>query len=184
MKDIKTVLLLSAMIATVACSPVKVVVDTNEAVDFTGYKTYSFVSWQDDSDELFSEADKKVMRDAFISEFERRGLQHVNSAGDMQVALYLVVNSKTAFSGYTDYVGGRNSGFNHYGGGWGYGYNGNTSKQQEKLVGTLIMNVYRGKNQVWQAIATGTVNENPKTRDKSIPGKVSTIMQKFPIRPK
>ena len=185
MKILTTISIFSLVIAMVSCSPVKVVVDTNEGVDFSGYKTYSFQSWQDVSDEIFSEGDKKLMRDAFISEFGRRGLKLVNTTGDIQVSLYVVVNSETAFSGYNDYVGGRSGGTSQYSGGWGYGYNGNTSKQQEKLVGTLIMNVYTGKseNQIWQAIATGAVNENSKTRDKSIPEAVSIVMKNFPVRP-
>jgi hypothetical protein len=83
-------------------------------------------------------------------------------------------------------VGGRTGSYSHYGGGWGYGYNGNTLKQRDELVGTLIMNVYNGssRNQVWQAIATGAVNENYETREKTIPERVSMIMRKFPIRPK
>ena len=187
MKILKTILILVFVIATVSCSSVKVVVDSNNKADFSRYKTYNFMGWQDVSDEIFSDGDKKLLRDAFISEFERRGLKRVNSIGDMQVSLYLVTSNETAFSGYNDYVGGRNSGYNHYRGGWGYGYAGNTSKQQSKLVGTLIMNVYdeKGKNQIWQAIATSTVNENPKKdRSKTIPGKVSIIMKNFPIRPK
>jgi hypothetical protein len=185
MKSFKTISILFIIVATVSCSPVKVVTDSNEKVDFSGFKTYNFQSWQDLDKEMFSEADKTLLRESFISEFERRGLKQVNSAGDIQVSIYIVVNSETAFSGYTDYVGGRNGGSSYYGGGWGYGYNGNTSKQQEKLVGTLIMNVYNGSNkkQIWQAIATGAVNENYKTRDKSIPETVSIIMKRFPIRP-
>lgn len=167
--------------------PVKVVVDKNQETDFSKYKTYSFQAWQDVSDEIFSEKDKQLLKSSFISEFERRGLKRVNSKGDMQVSLYLVTNDETAYSGYSDYVGGRSSSYSHYGGGWGYGYNGNTSKQQSKLVGTLIMNVYdeNGKNQIWQAIATSTVDDNPKAnREKSIPGKVASIMRNFPVRPK
>jgi hypothetical protein len=186
MKIIKITPILTLAIATISCSPVKVVVDQEKNADFSGYTTYSFQGWQDVSDETFSAQDKKLMREAFISEFERRGLKPVNSKGDMQVSLYIVTSDETAFSGYTDYVGGRNVGYNHYGGGWGYGYSGNTYKQQSKLVGTLIMNVYDGKsnNQVWQAIATGTVTENPEKRDKTIPGKVAIIMKKFPVKPK
>jgi hypothetical protein len=185
MINLKSIAILSFVTAMVSCSPVKVVVDTKENLDFSGYKTFSFQSWQDLSDEMFSEGDKKLLRDSFISEFERRGLKLVNSSGDMQVSIYIVVSAETAFSGYNDYVGGRNGGYNHYGGGWGYGYNGNTYKQQDKLMGTLIMNVYNGnsKNQVWQAIATAAVNENSKTRDKSIPETVATIMRRFPVRP-
>lgn len=187
MKILRTISIMTFLIIVASCSPVKVVTDLNKNADFSNYKTFSFQDWQDVSDEIFSDGDKKLMRNSFISEFERRGLSHVNSKGDMQVSLYLVTSSETAFSGYNDYVGGRNSGYSHYGGGWGYGYSGNTSKQQSKLVGTLIMNVYDGKgqNQVWQAIATGTVNENPKKdRSKTIPGKVSAVMRQFPVHPK
>ena len=187
MKILKASLILAVAISTVSCSSVKVVVDSNKNADLSAYKTYSFQGWQDVSDEIFSNADKKLMRDAFIKEFERRGLEHVNSIGDMQVSLYLVTSDETAYSGYNDYVGNRNRSYSHYGGGYGYGYSGNTSKQQSKLMGTLIMNVYdeKGKNQVWQAIATGAVNDNPKKdRSKTIPGKVASIMRSFPVRPK
>lgn len=180
-----SLLVLTIFTVLVSCSPIKVVVDNKQDTDFSGYNTFSFQSWQDDSDEIFSEADKKLLRESFISEFKRRGFQHVNSTGDMQVSIYVVVNEETAFSGYNDYVGGRSGAYSHYQGGWGYGYQGNTSKQQGKLMGTLIMNVYNGKSQkqVWQAIATGAVNENSKTRDKSIPQTVSTIMRRFPVNP-
>ena len=187
MKILRTTSILTFVIIMVSCSSVKVVTDLNKNADFSKYETYSFLSWQDVSDEIFSDSDMKLMRNSFVSEFERRGLRQVNSRGDMQVSLYLVTNNETAFSGYNDYVGGRNSGYSHYRGGWGYGYSGNTSKQQSKLVGTLIMNVYDGKsqNQVWQAIASGTVNENPKKdRSKTIPGKVSSVMRRFPVHAK
>ena len=42
----------------------------------------------------------------------------------------------------------------------------------------------RGRIVAMGAIATGTLNENEKTRDKTIPTKVSTIMRRFPARPK
>ena len=98
---------------------------------------------------------------------------------------FLGKNLYSSFSGYTDYVGGRNAGYSHYMGGWGYGYNGNTSKQRAELVGTLIMNVYNSKDkkQIWQAIATGAVNENARNREQTIPETVSIIMRRFPVRP-
>lgn len=53
------------------------------------------------------------------------------------------------------------------------------------MVGTLIMDVYDGKNknQVWHALANGTVEKNPKNRPRSTPGKIATIMNEFPVRP-
>lgn len=177
---------LAFLLAPISCSTVNVVVDSNNQTDFTRYGTFSFMSWQDLDEEIFSKEDIQIIRDAFVREFERRGLKHVNSKGDMQVSVYIVMNTESAFSGYSDYVGGRSSSYSHYRGGWGYGYSGNTSKQQGKLVGTLILNVYDGnsQNQVWQAIGTGTVKENNPRRDRTIPGKVSSIMRRFPLRPK
>lgn len=169
-----------------SCSGVKVVTDLNKNADFSSYKTYNFMGWQDADSELFTKSDLKLIQDSFLSEFERRGIKPGNANADMQVSCYFVTGTETAYSGYNDYVGGRSSGYNHYYTGWGVGYSGTSSKQRSKLVGTLIMNVYDGKtkDQIWQSVATGNVNENPKTdRSKLIPGKVSSVMRKFPIRP-
>ena len=187
MKILSAFSIVTLAIIMVSCSSVKVVTDSNKSADFSGYETFGFQSWQDVSDEIFSSGDKKIMRDSFIKEFERRGFMYVSGKGDMQVSLYLATSNETAYSGYNDYVGGRNNNYSQNRGGWGYNYSGNTSKQQSKLVGTLIINVYNGKseNQVWQAIATGAMSENPKKdRSKSIPGKVSSIMRRFPVSPK
>ena len=47
------------------------------------------------------------------------------------------------------------------------------------------MNVFDGasKEQIWQAVATKTVNSKPDKREKSIPKGVKKIMKKFPIAP-
>ncbi|MCD4709857.1 MAG: DUF4136 domain-containing protein, partial [Bacteroidales bacterium] len=120
MKFLRLFSMLAFVLAMVSCSPVKVVVDMDKNADFSKYQTYSFLGWQNHSDENLSVEDKQLMRDAFIKEFERRGLKKVNSGGDMEISLYIVLNQETAVSGYNDYVGGRGS-YNHYGGGWGYG---------------------------------------------------------------
>jgi hypothetical protein len=170
---------------------VKVVVDMNKNVDFSTYKTYSFLGWQNNADKDLSVEDKNFMRSAFIKEFERRDLKKVDSGGDMQISLYIITSEETAVSGYNDYVGGAyggTGGYNHYGGGYGYGYGstGNTYKTRGKMVGTLIMNVYdkQSKDQIWQAIASGAVTEKPEKREKTIPAKISTIMNSFPVKPK
>ena len=189
MKILKILSISALLMAMISCSPVKVVVDVNKNTDFSNYKTYSFLGWQNNSDEILAENEKKVMREAFTREFERRGLGRVNNGGDMQISLYIVTSVETAVSGYNDYVGGGMGGYgayNSYGTGWGYGYSGNTFKTQGKLVGTFIMTVYDGKSkdQVWQAVTTSTVIENPAKRDKTIPRKIAELMKRFPVQPK
>jgi hypothetical protein len=103
----------------------------------------------------------------------------------MQVSLFIITSEETAVSGYNDYVGKGYGGYSYYGGGYGYGTSNNTYKTRSKMVGTLIMDAYDGKSKtkVWQALATGTVEKNPKNRPKSMPGKIATIMNEFPIKP-
>lgn len=186
MKIFKTISILAFAIAAVSCSPVKVVVDMKNSTDFSKYQTYSFLGWQNQSGEVLSEEDKGHLREAYIKEFKRRGLEKVSSGGDMQISLFIVTSQETAVSGYNDYVGRGYGGYSYYGGGYGYGTSNNTYKIRSKLVGTLIMDVYDGKskNQVWQAIATGAMEKNPNKRGRTIPAKISTIMKEFPVKAK
>lgn len=176
--------LLTLAIIMTSCSTVNVVVDKNKNVDWSKYNTYSFLGWQNHSDKDLSAEDKGYLRDAFTREFERRGLQKVNSGGDMQISLYIVTSVETAVSGYNDYVGGYGS-YYHYNGGYGTGNMNNTFTQREKEVGTLIMNVYDkgSQNQIWQAVATSAVETNPAKRKKSIPSKIRSLMRYFPVKP-
>lgn len=186
MKILRRFSMLAFVMAIVSCSPVKVVIDMDKTVDFSKYETYSFLGWQYDSDKILNDIDRKRFRDAFISEFERRGMKPVNENGDMEVSLFIVVDQKTSVTAYTDYYGGRYGGYHRYGGGWGYGYANTTYSESDYLEGTLIMDVFDGetKNQVWQGIATKTVTENSEKREKTIPANISALMRRFPVQPK
>ena len=174
--------------ALFSCSSVKVAVKMEESTDFSQYKTYSFLGWQNNSGDLLSVEDKAIMRDAFVKEFKRRGLEMVDGGGDMQISLFIITSEETAFSGYNDYVGRSYIGYNYQPGGLGSptGTSNNNYKTRSKRVGTLIMDVFDGKskNRVWQALATGTVEKDPKRRPNTMPGKISTLMKKFPVQPK
>ena len=178
--------MLALMMVMVSCSTVKVVVDMDKTADFSKYKTYSFLGWQNNSDQVLSEFDQKRIRDAFISEFERRDLKLVQNNGDMEITLFIVVDQKTTVTAYTDYYGGRYGGYHRYRGGWGYGYGSTSYQESDYLEGTLVMDVFdgRSKDQVWQGIATKTINDNPTKREKTIPANIQSLMRKFPIQPK
>ena len=184
MKTLRLFSLLTLALGLASCSTVNVVVDQDKNTDFSKYKTYSFLGWQNNSDENLSAEDKGYLRDAFVKEFERRGLQKVNSGGEMQISLYIVTSVETAVSGYNDYVGSHGS-YYHYGGGYATGNSNNTFTQREKEVGTLIMNVYdqSSHEQIWQAIASSAVQQNTAKRKQSIPGKIKTLMSNFPVKP-
>ena len=186
MRKLNYIILASFLVTFAACSSVKVVADMDQSVDFSKYETYSFLGWQDDSDKILNDFDKKRIRDAFISEFEARGMKPVKENGDMDVSLFIVVDQKTSTTAYTNYYGSGYGGYNRYRGGWGYGHATTTYSESDYLEGTLVMDVFDGtsKDQVWQGIATSTITENPDKREKTIPNKINALMKKFPVQAK
>ena len=164
----------------------KITTDYDQSVDFSKYKTFKFLGWQDDSDKIMNDLDKGRMRDAFQAEFKNRSIAQVdNEIPDMMVVLFLVVNQKTSTTAYTNYYGGAGrGGYRRGAGGWGGGHSTTNYSESDYLEGTLVMDVYDAQNQklIWQGVATGTLKENPKKREKSIPKAVSKLMKKFPIQ--
>lgn len=174
---------LAMLVLITACSPVKVVTDMDKSVDFSQYKTYSFLGWQKDSDQIMNEFDKKRIHEAFGNEFKARGMEYVEEGGDMAVSLFIVVDQKTSVTAYTDYYGSGGYGYRRYGGGWGYGSSTTTYSESDYLQGTLVLDAFdtKTKDQIWQAVATGTVTENPEKREKTIPRNVAAMMKEFPV---
>jgi len=186
MKVLQSILLLVIVAAFASCSGVKVLTDVDKTVDFSQYSTYSFLGWQEDSDKILNDMDKKRIHDAFNKEFDARGMTYVKSGGDMEVSLFLVVDQKTSVSSYTNYYGGGYGAYRRYGYGWGMGYANTTYTENDYLEGTLVMDAFDGesKNQIWQGVAKSTVTENPAKRETIIPKKVGLLMAKFPVAPK
>jgi hypothetical protein len=160
-----------------------VLTNQDKTIDFSAFKTYNFLGWQDDSDRILSDIDKKRIHESFKNEFDARGLKLVGSDGDIAVSLFIVVDSKTSTTAYTNYYTGRYGGYYRYNRGWGQGFATTTYTQNDYLEGTLVLDVFDGttKDQIWQGVATGTVTENLQKREKSIPKKVGALMKKFPI---
>lgn len=167
-----------------SCSSVKVVTDMDKTVDFSQFKTYSFLGWEKNSDELLTEFDKKRIKDAFASEFKSRGMKYVESEGDLDISLFVVVDQKTSTTAYTDYYSTGYRGYRRYRGGWGYGYAETTYSETDYLEGTIVMDVFDSgsKDQVWQGVVKSTVTENPQKRQKTIPRNIGALMSKFPIK--
>lgn len=187
MKIVRALSVLALVMAMVSCSSMKVTTNMEAGADFSKYKTYSFLGWQNNSGDLLSEEDEAIIIDAFVKEFKRRGLEEVDSNGDMQISLFIVTSEETALSGYNDYVGKGYGGYGYYSGGVGSptGTYNNNYKTRSKLVGALFMDVFDGKSKskVWNAVGTGTVEKKAKNRPKTMPGKISAIMREFPVKP-
>ncbi len=182
----KTIIFISALLLTITLNAQKVTVDLDKSVDFSNFKTIDFLGWQKDSDQLLNEFDKERLRKAFTNEFNTRGLKkEENGNPDLEITLYLVLEQKTSTTGYTNYYGGHYSGYRRGGWGWGNGYASTSYSQNDYIKGTLVMDVFdaKTKNLIWQSVASGTVKEDPKKREKAIPKTVNKMLKKFPIKP-
>jgi hypothetical protein len=167
-----------------SCSSIQVTADWDKTVDFSGYKTYSYYGWQKDSDKILNDFDKRRIEEAFANEFDKRGIQYVESGGDLVVSLFIVVDQKTGVNSYTNHYGAR--GYGYYSPwGWGAGYSTTTYQEYDYLVGTLVCDVFdaTSKGLIWQGVGSGTVDDNPSKRERNIPRTVAQIMSYYPVQP-
>lgn len=181
----KTITFLGALLTMMMLSQVSVAQiksDYDKEADFSKYKTYTFEGWQDNSDKILNDFDKKRILDSFKKELSAKGMEAVATDGDVMITLFIVVNQKTSTTAYTDFNGGMG-----YGGRWGWGYGGmgmatTTYTESDYNEGTLVIDMYDSgsKQLVWQGVMTSTVTENPKKREKTIPKKVKKLMKRYP----
>jgi hypothetical protein len=166
-------MLLSVLILLVAVNlQAQVTSYSDQSADFSKYRTYSFLGWQQASDSLLEDIDKERLQKAFKSEFDARNLSYVQSGGDMLVSLYIILNVKSDSITYSDFV--VNSGMTPL----------ETSIPGEEYEeGTLVLSCYdAGEGRViFQGVKVKTIQKNPSRREKTIPRAVARLMRKFPL---
>jgi len=163
----------------------KVTANVDGDVDFSKYKTVTFIGWQDDSEAIVNDIDKKRLYNAIESEFKIRDLTFVDSGGDISLSLFIVVDQKTSTTAYTNYYGGMGYGGYRRGAyGWGGGASTTTYSESDYLEGTIVFDIYDDELEslVWQGVAVKTLSD-PKKREKTIPKGVTKLMKKFPVKP-
>lgn len=146
----------------------------DESVDFSAYKTYSFLGWQQDSDSLLGDIDKERLQKAFKSEFDARNLSYVQSGGDMLVSLYIFLDVKADSTTYNQFIVRSSQAATT-----------TTIHEDDYEVGTLILDCYDAKEStlIFQCKKMKTIQEDQAKREKSIPKAVGKLMKKFPVKP-
>jgi len=186
----KKIIILSFAIvmALTSCETLKVTSDFDPNVNFSKYKTYSVLPWNDDNSALINEFDQKRILNSVHEQMVARGYKKVESGSDISVSTFLILNEKEQTTAYTNHYGGYGyyGGFGYYGFGPGYGVgtSSTTYNTQTYIVGTLILDVFDNstKKLIWQGIGAGTVDNNPQTRDKNIPKAIAKIMAPYPVK--
>ncbi|MEM8895697.1 MAG: DUF4136 domain-containing protein [Bacteroidota bacterium] len=162
----------------------KVTADMDKEVDFSKFKTYKFLGWQDDSDKLINELDQRRLRDAFKNELSSRSLTYSDGDADIAISLFVVTENKTSTTAYTDYYGGYGR-YRRGPWGWGGGFASTTYQESDYVQGTLVMDVYDEStgSLAWQGVVSGAVSDNPQRREKTIPKTIKKLMKKYPVKP-
>jgi len=187
----KYLLLLIALPLFIAsCNVTKTIVDYDPVVDFTQYKTYSFLPWNKQSGELLTAKDKKRFREALVFELQKLGYQRVEGKADLAVNLLLIIDQKTGTATYNDfYSSGPAVGY--YYGPWGYNNPGGVSSvatmhSYDYEEGTLIVDLLdvKKKQLAWQGIAKKTLKSQKKGDGSTIKEVMAKLFADFPIAEK
>lgn len=181
---------ISLMVILSACSGVTVTSDYDKTVDFTQYKTFSYYGWADNSDKILTPFDKERIETAFGTEFKNRGMTYQKEGGELVVALYIVTEQKQQTTATTTGVGGMYGGYGGYRGygpgwGWGGGMATTSYNTYDYTDGTLVCDIFHAgdKKLIWEGIGQGTIEDNPASREESIPKAVAKIMAQYPVPP-
>ena len=182
----KSILLSYALFAATVTVLAQVKSDYDKDTDFSQFKTYTFMGWEKNSDQILNQFDKERILKSFANELDSRGMTK-DDQGDVGITLFVVVDDKTSTTAYTSYNGGMGYGGGRWGWGMGMGMGSSTTNYTENdyKEGTLVIDFYDSgtKQLVWQGVYTGVVKDNPKKREKSIPKNVAKLMKKYPVKP-
>lgn len=184
MKKIFSLLIITVFLLS-GCDSMKITTDYDRSIDFNQHKTFSFMGWHEDSDEIVNKFERDRWEKAFLEQFQKRGYKFVEQDGDIVVSLFLVVDEKTGKTAYTTHIGGGYGYGYRWGWGMGMGTSYTTIEEYDYNVGTLVVDVFDGssKQLIWQGVGSDTVEENPKKRANKIPYIARNIMYKYPIKP-
>lgn len=175
------------LVFSTSCSSIRYASDYDGQINFEALEDFHYIGWSDNSDELINDFDKKRIEEAFGEEFKKRGIHFVDeSEADAAVSLFIVFDEKTSVTAYTNHNNFYGYGSYRYPAwGWGGGMSTTTYQENDYTVGTLVVDVFdaQTKQLVWQGVASGTVNENPRGREERIIRVAKGLMLKYPVQP-
>ena len=175
------------------CSGIKYMVDLDDSIDFTKYKTFQYYGWAEESNKLLNQLEQQRIETAFGAELNKRGLEYTEENGDLMVTLFIVTEQKTKTTATTTQTGGYGGYGYGYGGyyghgpsyGWGGGTAHTTYNEYDYTLGTLVIDIYdtKEKRLVWESIARGETHENPKGQAERVNKLVARMMLEYPVKP-
>jgi hypothetical protein len=191
MKNI--VIILFTVILLSSCSSLQIISDYDKTVDFTTYKTYTFLPWNENNSKMVGPYGQRRIYMALRNELNSRGYVEDENNPDLAISPLVIIEEKTGTTAYTNYYNpGGYYGYYGYGyGGWGVGmgYSTTTYSDYTYLKGTLLIDMFdtSKKELIWQGGAVGEVEDDRHRGDKEKERKTNIIMKRvfsqFPVKP-
>jgi hypothetical protein len=133
--------------------------DYDHEVDFSRYKTYSFLDWTEGNREVITGMERERIRAAFSRELEKMGFEYADQGADLAVKITVYFReARRPIYGfyYPDY----------------YNY----------VERALAVDIFEreSKRHVWHGAAVGEVEQSPEKRAEELPEQVAKIFEKFP----
>jgi hypothetical protein len=170
----------AAIVAAPAAKAQQVSTDYDHNANFETYHTFSFHKVQT-ANPLFEQR----VRDAITRDLQAKGLQMVQSGGDLAITAIGDVQQQTEYNTFYDDIGGFGYGWRGWGGRWG-GWGGPetaTTTTQTVPVGTLIVDLYdtRSKNLVFRGRSTDQLNTKHTEKNiQAVNKAVDKMFEHFP----
>ncbi len=196
MKKISFILLIVMGTLLNSCGPaIDVTYDYDRSVDFTKFKTFAIAEWNKDNSELVDDFTKVRMLNAMRKQMELRGLKEVKENQDITLDIFVVTDAEKYTTAYTTHMGYGGYGYGGWYGGWyggmygpygGIGYSSTQFVDHERLIGTIIVDVYNEKTKqlAWQGVAKGELDNDTKPTARTIDKMMDRMFYKYPVRKK
>jgi len=168
-------LVLFAFIVSTAAVGAAVSVDHDPKVDFTKFKTYSWMPGTPAANPL----NETRIHDAIDAQLAAKGLKKVDDGGDLRVVTHASSKDEQRVDVQE---------YGYYGpawSAWNRGYSTTSVNVYTVRVGELVVDIFdaESKKVVWRGEASGVVSENADTNAKRISKAVTKLFKNFPPRP-
>jgi len=167
----------AATLLLAACASSAPVVQTDHAagVDFSRYRTYSWV----EQPHTASPITQDRLINAIDGQLAAKGLQRVPEGGDIALAGRLDTREDVSYHHFSVGLGVGGWGSNS---GGGVGTSAGTSTPKTNLVGALVLDMYDAKTRqaLWHATASGNAPTTPEKVDATLTSTIPQMFAKFP----
>jgi len=148
---------------------VKVTTDYNHRVDFSRYRTYSWLKVE--ADPLWTDR----IKDAVDSQLVAKGWSRVADGGDASLAAFGSSHKQPRIETF----------YNTFGGGWfwrGFGDGIATTTVDFTPVGTLVVDIFDTptKKLIWRGVASDVLSDKPEKNEKKLEKATADLFAHFP----